>query len=316
VVTYRHFRNTDPPALVKVWNEALTGRGAIRLRHSSALEHQVFSRPYFDPSGLIVAEEDGEIVGFAHAGFGPGADQSALSSDIGVICVLAVRPTHRRHGIGAELLRQSEAYLRDHGAKEIYAGPASPYDPFYQLLYGGSNLPGFLASDELAGPFLEQHGYALYRRTLVLQRQLQKPLRVADPRFMNHRQRFDIYADTVKARPTWWQNCELGVAEPLEFVMQEKPSGQAVATALVVELEGFSWRWNQPAVGILDIQVRLDRRRQAIGKYFLTQILQFLQEQCYLIVETQVPEGSEPALKLVQGLGFEQVDTGKMYQKK
>src|SRR5438046_8661581 len=115
VVDYRHFRNDDPPGLAEVWNEAFDGRGEVRLRHSSPLEHYLFAKSYFDAAGLIVAVEDGRQVGFAHAGFGPNETQTALAKGRGVICVIGVRPSHRHRGIGSELLRRCDASLTANG---------------------------------------------------------------------------------------------------------------------------------------------------------------------------------------------------------
>src|SRR5205085_1976644 len=123
VVHYRTFRNDDPPHLAEIWNAAFTGRGTVRLRHSSPLETYVLAKPYFDPAGLIVAVVDGQPVGFAHAGFRANDTESALARDAGVTCVIGVHPAHRRRGIGAELLRHCEAYLTGHGAQALYAGP-------------------------------------------------------------------------------------------------------------------------------------------------------------------------------------------------
>src|ERR1700730_4195185 len=109
VIHYRSFRNDDPPALVQIWNEAFTGRGAVKLAHSSPLEFHVFAKPYFDPNGLILALDDRVPVGFGHAGFGPNETQSALGTATGVVCMLGVRPSHRRRGIGSELLRRCES---------------------------------------------------------------------------------------------------------------------------------------------------------------------------------------------------------------
>ena len=55
VLQFRKFRNQDAPGITEVWNEAFTGRGAPRLRHSSILENYVYSKPYFDPRGLLVS---------------------------------------------------------------------------------------------------------------------------------------------------------------------------------------------------------------------------------------------------------------------
>ncbi len=175
VVDYRIFRNDDPPALAAIWNETFTHRGAVYLRGTSALEHFLFAKPYFDPAGLILALDKGTPVGFAHAGFGPNAEETALSTDQGVTCLVAVRPGHRRQGIGSELLRRSEAYLRGRGAKSLAAGCLRPLDPFYLGLYGGGGAPGVLATDPDAEPFLVHHGYQAAETCPVFQRRLTGP---------------------------------------------------------------------------------------------------------------------------------------------
>ena len=100
----RRFRNDDPPGLVALWQESFTGRGAAPLRTAGPLERYVFAKPYFDPAGFLVAEDDGRLVGFAHAGFGPNADETAPDPSRGVVCAIAVHPAYHRHGIGTRLL--------------------------------------------------------------------------------------------------------------------------------------------------------------------------------------------------------------------
>ena len=75
VITFRHFKNTDPPALADVWNESHPARSAYPLRTPGLLERWIFSKPYFDPDGLIVATDDesNKVVGYVLAGFGPNA---------------------------------------------------------------------------------------------------------------------------------------------------------------------------------------------------------------------------------------------------
>jgi ribosomal protein S18 acetylase RimI-like enzyme len=315
VLHYRRFRNTDPPALVEVWNQAFTGRGALRLRSATPLERFTFAKLHFDPAGLIVAEDDGVVVGFVHAGFGASEDQSALSPAAGVTCALGVRPEYRRKGIGAELLRRSEAYLRERGAQTLHAGPLQPLNPFYHGVYGGSDLPGFLTSEAEAAPFLLRQGYRPRRTVLVFQRRLNQTLKLADGRFPALRQRYELRVGNRKRLGSWWKECVLGTLEPLDFALEEKLTGALVARAFVWEMEGFSWRWNQTAAGILDLEVRDDLRRRGLGKFLVSQILRYLQEQFFELAEIQALETDEPALRLVRGLGFEEVDQGHSYQK-
>src|SRR5436309_11471439 len=122
----RPFRNDDPPGLVALWNQAVTGRGAYPLSSASPLERHILSRPYFDPAGLLIGEDNGRMVGFVHAGFGPRQDESALDHSRGVVCAIAVLPSHRRRRIGSELLQKAEQYLAGRGTKVVQAGAARP----------------------------------------------------------------------------------------------------------------------------------------------------------------------------------------------
>jgi ribosomal protein S18 acetylase RimI-like enzyme len=315
VVHFRSFHNDDPPALVDIWNASFTGRGAVILRHSSPLERYAFSKPYFDPAGLILAVEDDVRVGFAHAGFGANPAETGVSSVAGVICALGVHPSRRGQGIGAELLQRCEQHLLSRGAQTIHAGAMAPLNPFYLGLYGGSEQPGFLESDPQAARFFTARGYAPSETSLVLQRRLDRPLNVADGRFPGLRRRFQVEVAACVRTTSWWHECVLGPVEPVEFRLQETGTGQLAARARIWEMEGFSWRWGAPSVGVIDLSVEEGLRRQGLAKLLLVNILQYLQDQYFAIVEAHVREGNVAALNLYRALGFEQVDVGRSYRK-
>jgi ribosomal protein S18 acetylase RimI-like enzyme len=315
VIHYRNFRNDDPPGLAVIWNEALTARGEVRLRHSSPLESYVFAKPYFDPAGLIVALDEQTLVGFAHAGFGPNQEHTAVDHGIGILNLIAVRPTHRRQGIGTELVRRCEAYLTSHGTTTLLAGPMAPYHPFYFGLYGGSDSPGFLASDVLVDPFLRRLGYQVQQSCLVFQRGLSLPVNIVDGRFAALRKRYDVRIVPRSGTGTWWEECTLGPVEAVEFHLQDKTTNQIAAKVSVWEMDLFSWRWSQPAVGILEVHTVPELRRQANAKFLMSQMLKYLQEQYFGIAEAQLFDHNEAGIALVKSLGFEQVDIGRLYKK-
>jgi ribosomal protein S18 acetylase RimI-like enzyme len=315
VIEYRRFRNIDPPGLVEVWNDALTSRGSVRLRNSSPLESCTLSKLFFDPEGLIVAVDAGRIVGLVHAGFGANVQGTGLDHESGVTCVLAVRTSYRGQNIGAELLRRSEEYLGARGARHLFAGSMAPLNPFYLGLYGGSELPGFLATDLAAEPFFTRHGYQVCRTTRVLQRRLSVPLKVFDARFVGYRQRFELCEDAASRLGTWWQYALFNGAEPRVFSLLDRNDHQYAAQATVWEMEGFSYRWNLPAIGVSDWFVRPDLQRLGVGKYLLTQVLRRAMEELLEVVELHIPSDNQSAWKVCQALGFEQVDLGRMYQK-
>jgi ribosomal protein S18 acetylase RimI-like enzyme len=315
VIQYRSFRNDDPPAVVEIWNEALGCRGAVQLRSPTLLEYFVFSKPYFDPAGFILAVEDGARVGFAHAGFGPAEMEKGLSTSTGVVAMVAVRPSHQRRAVGGELLRRAEEYLRQRGAQTIYAGGVRPLNPFYFGLYGGSESPGFLASNKAAAPFLKKHGYRLHDTCQVFHRKLEGPLQIVDGRFPALRCRYEVFLAPQSGAGTWWQECVLGPLELLDFRLKERGTSQLTARASVWEMEAFSHRWNEATVGLVDVEVLPNLRRQGLAKFLLAQMLLHLQDQFFTLVEVQTMQRNDAAMHLYQSLGFQQVDSGHVYQK-
>jgi ribosomal protein S18 acetylase RimI-like enzyme len=314
VIEYRAFRNTDPPVLAQLWNACFTERGAIALRGTTLLEYFLFSKPYFDPNGLILAFAENAPIGVAICGFGPNADGSALDRNIGILCLLGVHPHYRLQGIGRELLQRSEAYLRQGGAKELLAGPLGIYSPYGFGIYGGSQCPGILDSETWAQDFYRRHGYEIHRTCVVMQRPLDTPIAIADPRFAAHRNHFEIHAGPFR-HASWWQECVLGPIELHDYSLREKSSQRALARANLWEMETYSTRWNEHAVGMIDLEVVPEARRQGLGRFLLAQLLRHLQDQFFGLVECQVLDDNIAALQLLQGLGFQKVDTGRQFRK-
>lgn len=315
---YRPFRNTDPPALMEVWNEGMTGsRGAFPLRSPAPFDRWLFAKPYFDPSALIVAtdpEQGNKVVGFSLSGFGPREDRSGQDAG-GVVCAVVVRPTHRRRGIGRELLRRAEEYLTSRGAEVVVAGSQRPYNPYLFGLYGGANSPGVLASEPTADVFLQAVGYQRAESHVVFQRNLELPVEVADGRFVGLRRRYDIQMVRPTVSQNWWEECQWGTLEPTEFRVIDKMTGSPAGRLVNWDLEGFSAGWGKPSTGIFDVEIRAHLRRQGLAKFLLANVLKLLQEQFYAIAELQV-WGDDPAgAGICRALGFEQVDTGYRYRK-
>lgn len=310
VVEYRTFRNTDTPRLVAVWNETFTQRGAPRLVNNSLLERYVLAKPIFDPKGLAVAVLDGKVVGWAHAGM---SRNPFNAQPVGVICLLGVRPPLRRQGIGSELLKRSEQYLRERGAQTLSAGGHWPNNPFYMGLYGGCESPGFLQSDALAEPFLAKHGYRIEQKIHVLQRKLDQPMKMFDPRFVPMRGRYDLQFGSPRRLMSGWHELVHGWVDPLQFVLHDKQTGGWVARTLVWEMDAFSFYWQRPTVGVFDFEVNPPYRRAGVGRYFLSLIMKYIQEQFFTLVEIQLEETNVPGQDFLRSLDFELVDTGQVF---
>lgn len=64
---------------------------------------------------VLVAELDGEVVGYAYAGV-EGNDYMVLRGPAGEVYDLVIDPSHRRQGIGSRLLQATLDALARHGA--------------------------------------------------------------------------------------------------------------------------------------------------------------------------------------------------------
>jgi ribosomal protein S18 acetylase RimI-like enzyme len=236
-----------------------------------------------------------------------------VDRQVGVLCALGVVPGHRRQGVGSELLRRAEDYLRRRGARELLAGPLAPRNPFTFGLYGGAWSPGFLDSDLLARPFLERHGYRAEEGCLVFQRALDRVHAPTDPRFLGHRQNFEILAAPHHAG-SWWEEAVLGPIDLVEYRLQEKGTGRVAARATLWEMDTFNQYWGENGVGIVDLEVAPEVRRQGLAKFLLSQVLRHLHEQFFSLVEVHAREDNAPAAGLLRGLGFGAVDTGRLFR--
>ena len=125
MLTYRTFRNADPPVLSSLWRSRAGQPGLLQPVSPDLLEQLVFAKLYFDYAGLVLAYDDGQPVGFAHAGFGPNAAANWICTDVGVTCMVLVRPDCAEAEVAAGLLDRCEDYLRRRGATVFYGAAFS-----------------------------------------------------------------------------------------------------------------------------------------------------------------------------------------------
>lgn len=317
MITLRTFRNSDPPEIARLWNEAGLGRGAASGLTPDGFDLVIYSQPYFDPKGLFVAVADGKPVGFAHAGFGVNDSESALDPRRGVLCAVVVDPKYRRQGIGRSLVARAEEYLRAAGAGTISAGPAPGIDPFYVGIYGGSRPAGFLVSDSNAAPFFERIGYAATDRHAVFQRPIPGAREPVHFRLVGIRRKMELAAMLQPDPATWWWSTRFGRLDSLLFLL--KPKGRdpaaAVATVTMMGLDFYLNTWQHHAVGLLDVQVKSNERRKGYAQALLLDIGKRLKDEAIGCIEMHSPESNTALIKLLEACGYQRVDTGVVYSK-
>ncbi|MBI1902052.1 MAG: GNAT family N-acetyltransferase [Planctomycetia bacterium] len=316
MISFRTFKNGDPPCLAKLWQAEAALQPWMRPVPTPVLEDLVISKPYFDKLGLLVAVAGGQVVGFAHAGFGPDAARSKLDTSIGVICMVLVDAAHRQQGVGRELVARCEQYLAAKGAREIYLGGVSPYAPFYFGMYGGSDAPGVLASNVAMQALGKKCGYQVVRQVCLLTCGPESFKSVVDRKLLAMRRTAEVRVTEDPAAADWWEACLLSDFHRLRYDLVAKDAGQAVATALFWTMDPLSWRAGKRAVGLFQFSVTGERRRQGAATLLLTEAVKRWHAEGCDLVETQVPEENAPTLKLLSRMGFVEDERGLVYWKK
>jgi len=315
VIEYRNFRNHDPPRLLTLWNESGLGRGAATGISLDLLDRLLFSQPYFDRRGLLVACDGQRLVGMAHAGFGCDQDQAGISHDEGVICQLVVHPDVRRQGVGRELITRSQQYLTDLGATSIHAGPGPGRDPFYCGLYGGSESAGFLATDDTANSFLAACGFepsqhfAIYQRPLVAE-----TAEAVDYKSSQWKRKSTLEIAAQRNGGSWWWNTRIGRLDYVRFRLLSKNDNELLASLTLVGLDQYAQKWTTRAIGLTDIHVVEHHRRQGLGRLLVTETLRRLKQESINLIETHTTEGDVALAGLLGACGFQRVDAGIQYQ--
>lgn len=279
------------------------------------LEQFVFSKPYFDPAGLIVAVRESTVVGFVHAGFGANDEQRGISTDSGTTYQLMLRANCRDDSLADELLVRAESYLKDRGAKVIYGGGIRPLNGFYLGLYGGSELPGVLASDPILGAACQRNGYRIIDRVVVLQVDLSgfRPLVTREQRQL--RRAMSVQEEYAPPVRSWWESCTIGDFERLRYSLTSTGSGKMLADVEFWDVEPLSTRWGVATAGMLDLHVDHAHRRQGLAKFLLAESFARLRSRGIALVEAQTMQQNAAALSLYSRLGFSQVDEGVVYRK-
>jgi ribosomal protein S18 acetylase RimI-like enzyme len=73
--------------------------------------------------GVLVAEQDGEVVGYSYSTV-EGRDWMSLRDRAGVIQDIIVDPEHRHAGVGRQLLDTTLAFLKDKGVPRVVLSTA------------------------------------------------------------------------------------------------------------------------------------------------------------------------------------------------
>ncbi|HZW33228.1 MAG TPA: GNAT family N-acetyltransferase [Isosphaeraceae bacterium] len=315
---FRPFRNSDPPALVRLWNQAIPPSATARPLRVHELDTHAFGVVPFEAPGLIVGERNGRIVGFVHAGFGP---ELALASippfqlgfELGTIAMLVVEPGLDDQELAPGLLAAAEHYLRARGAKVVYAGGLFPLNPFYWGLYGGSEGSGVLSGHESFHRALIDRGYQPVSSTVLLEADLSNP-EPRDPRaaLIRRQTQVEFLEDALPAN--WWENLGVGHCPLTAARLLNKSDGSPLAHASIWDMQGFDREDGRSRIGLINLEVVPDYRRKGFGRFLVSEILRRARANLVGLVEVQTAASNQPALALYASLGFVPIEHSTLYR--
>ncbi len=314
MIEIRCFRNDDPPRLAEVWRAADLGPAAMQPMTTAMLEAGVFSKPYFDRHGLLVAVDDGRVVGFGHAGFGPDTDRSGIDTREGATFLVAVVPHPESESIADRLLAACEEYLRKRGAVVLLGGGSSKMRSFYLGLYGGSDLPGILDSSAVLVGVFRRAGYIEGDRIAVLRRALAGFRPPVSRQQMTIRRTTQLRVIDEPDRRDWWEAATTtGIALRRYELFGERE--RLLGSASFWDMQPLASVWGVAAGGLLQVEVEGGRRREGLAHYLLAESFYDLAREGVALVETHASKANLPALELFAKLGFEAVDHGTLFRR-
>ena len=280
---------------------------------TALLETAVFSKPYFDRHGLLVATDDDQLVGFAHAAFGPNAKASALDRATGSIVMLVVPPHPEEPAITAGLIDHTHTYLRQQGARTVLAGGVPNLGGFYLGLYGGADLPGILdSSPGMQAGFLSR-GFVPHDRINVMRRSVSGYRPPIDRVQIALRRTTQLTAIDEPDRRSWWEAALTSGVCLRRYDLKTRDT-QVIASALFWDMQPMAAACGIAAAGLLDLQVAPHRRREGVAHYLLAEAMHDLASEGVGVVEAHAPESNAAITGLLEKLGYETACSGTVFQ--
>ena len=317
MIRFRAFRNGDPPALADLWNRGVPEREVVRPLAAHEFDERVFSKLHFESAGVILAEDEGRLVGFVHAGFGPvstNGPSHRLDRELGTVAMLVVDPDVDDPSLEQGLFAEAEKYLFSRGAKVLYAGGQIELSSFYWGIYGGSESSGVLETHRAFDRASKNAGYEPVALTLLLEADLAAP-EFRDPRsaLFRRQTRVEIVEDAKPAN--WWEALALGYSQITQFRVLTKVDDRELARASTWDMAAFGRLDGKARTGLIDVEVTESERRKGYGRFLIGEILRHCRSQWGEVVSLQARSTNLPALALYEGLGFDVVDRATLYRR-
>jgi len=153
-----------------LFNAETAYEGHIAKLNPERFMELVESKSHFDPAGLLVAVEGGNVVGWTHACVAPGSEPYHDPAKPAAQIRMLIYPRHRLK-VGGALVAEATNWLKKSGQSRLFAIHAQHGYPFYRGLWMGGEpmAPNSLPHLQLA---LEVGGYHNTQESIFMAAQM------------------------------------------------------------------------------------------------------------------------------------------------
>jgi len=220
---------------VELWNHQAASRGLVIPMTVALMESQVLAKPYFHPENLLVAVEDGKVVGSVHLVLqSPWQEET---SEAATVPLLNVAKSDSMQEVENALLETAEALIVESGGREIYLGGTDLPGPFYFGLIGGSCNRGVSSKDSHLMDLSERHGFALSGSWSVFQRTLRGFRAPVDRNQIAARRSLNVTREDDPVFQSFREACIFTHQHRTFYQLTKKASGEVIASLTVVQME-------------------------------------------------------------------------------
>jgi hypothetical protein len=305
-VTIRQFHNADLPALVEIWNQHWSAIGPPPLVNAARFEQAVLARTFFDPSRLLLAEQDGVVQAWCHHAACLTSEKTAL------ICAFCIG-AGENESVADELLAVAEKQIAAAGFEQVVVGVFRDDSQGYAGLDPIGHGIGIPKSDTRVTSLLQRSGFSprqsalrmmvstnayrppVSRDALQLRRtsQIQTSMfKHPDPRHAAGMSHLDVESHYLYDRGgSKLASVNLWLSDPEAEVMS-------------------------PSLAILDIAEAHQRGSlEPVESYLIGVVVQSLAQRQVSSVESAVDSEKTELLSQLQTLNFRIVDEGVCWEK-
>lgn len=334
----RTFRNTDVDSICNVWNTHFADSGFESRLSPLRLELCCLAKPYFDPAALLIAEADGQVVGFVHLASLPNATFDDVADGTMAISALCVTPHPNETEVATGLLERCGRIAVENSMRELRFKPMLPNCAFYLGFGPADSMIGATSGEHRACSWIQQAGFQPLRPTNQWELELSKFHPPADRLQIQIRRSAHVDRQVDEPMLPWWQACVLGHTEPTAFQLtdrvQRRVLNECLFWTVAPELQSVpasvAWLWPptiEPTPGSEAAKPGSEAATPASEAatpaasanhrlvFLLAESLREFQTENIDLVRTVSLANDGTASQLLKRLGFKPIQSGVVFSK-